>query len=116
MAFELAAFALVVLVGILVWKIHALQKKIQELAFGKQSQSVRYGKMSEQFMPFLKEYPYQAESFRFLGTPIDGVQFEKDKIVFVEFKTGDSRLSVKQKEIKDIVLKKNVEWKEVRIS
>jgi predicted Holliday junction resolvase-like endonuclease len=71
--------------------------------------------MTEQFMPFMKDYPYDAQNFRFLGTPIDGVQFNDDGIVFVEFKSGDSRLSAKQKAIKDLVLNKKVEFREVRM-
>ena len=30
---------------------------------------------------------------RFLGAPIDGVQFEDDRVILVEFKSGRSRLS-----------------------
>jgi predicted Holliday junction resolvase-like endonuclease len=44
------------------------------------------------------------------------VQFEPDRIVFVEFKTGSSRLSAKQKDIKDLVLNKKVEFREVRMN
>lgn len=71
--------------------------------------------MTEQFLPFLEEYPYDEQNFRFLGTPIDGIQFEDDKIVFVEFKAGDSKLTEKQKKIKEQVEKKKVEFEEFRI-
>lgn len=97
-------------------KIKYLKGRLKEMEFQKKSQSVKYGKMSEQFMPFLKEYPYNENNFRFLGTPIDGVQFEDDKIVFVEFKTGDSRLSTLQRKIKDMVEKGKVKFEEIRIS
>ena len=86
-----------------------------DLAFRKNSLSSRYGKMTEQFMPFLKNYPYLPENFRFLGTPIDGVQFEDDKIVFVEFKCADSGLTPRQKRIAELVWQKRVEFKEIRI-
>jgi predicted Holliday junction resolvase-like endonuclease len=71
--------------------------------------------MTEQFLPFLNNYPYSPSNFRFIGNPIDGLQFEDDKIVFVEFKTNKSNLSKKQEKIKELVDKKKVEFLEVRI-
>ena len=90
--------------------------ELNALKYSKQSLASKYGKMTEQFMPFIKDYPYDPQSFRFLGNPIDGVQFEPDRVVFVEFKSGDSRLSAKQKAIKDLILDKKVEFREVRIN
>ena len=72
--------------------------------------------MSEQFFPFLEKYSYDPQNFRFIGSPVDGVQFEDDKIVFVEFKAGSSNLSEKQKRIKDIIEKKKVKFEEIRIN
>ncbi|MFH1445055.1 MAG: Holliday junction resolvase-like protein [Nanoarchaeota archaeon] len=88
----------------------------EDLRSSKQSLSTKYGKMTEQFIPFLEVYPYNEQNFRFLGTPIDGIQFEDDKIVFIEFKTGDSNLTVKQNKIKDLVNRGKVEFKTVRIN
>ncbi len=90
-------------------------RRFQEIAFHKSSLSSRYGKMTEQFMPFLKNYPYLPENFRFLGSPIDGVQFEEDKIIFIEFKTANSQLSEKQKRIAELTWQKKVEFKEIRM-
>jgi predicted Holliday junction resolvase-like endonuclease len=92
-----------------------LRRRYLELKFQKKSQSVRYGKMAEQFLPFLQDYPYDPQNFRFLGTPIDGVQFGKDKIIFIEFKTADSQMSERQKEIKNLVDERKVEFEEHRI-
>lgn len=89
--------------------------RLQEISFRKQSLSSRYGKMTEQFMPFLKNYPYLPENFRFLGSPIDGVQFEDDKVIFIEFKTANANLSEKQKQVAELVWQKRVEFKEIRI-
>ena len=89
--------------------------ELRELKFSKHSLSSKYGKMTEQFMPFIKDYPYDPQGFRFIGTPIDGIQFEPDRVVFVEFKSANGRLSVRQKDIKDLVLDKKVEFLEVRI-
>lgn len=102
---------LIVSVVICWWLI----KENRRLRFGKKSLSSKYGKMTEQFFPFMKDYPYSEQNFRFIGSPIDGVQFEDDKIVFVEFKSADSRMSKKQRKIKELVDKKKVEFEEVRI-
>jgi len=89
--------------------------QLSDLAFRKSSQSSRYGKMSEQFMPFLKDYPYDPQRFRFLGSPIDGVQFEENKIIFIEFKTAGSQMSNFQRQIAENVWQKRVEFEEHRI-
>lgn len=106
---------LVLVVVLLVWRLQTLKRLVSGLAFDKKSLAVRHGKMSEQFFPFMKHYPYQPSGFRFLGTPVDGVQFEPDRVVLVEFKTGSSRLSAKQKEIKTLVEKGKVEFKEIAV-
>lgn len=74
-----------------------------------------HGRIYEQYFPFLKEYPYDPREFRFLGTPVDGVQFENDGIVFVEFKSGSSRLSERQKHIKNLVMSKKVSFREFNL-
>ena len=96
-------------------KVSGLELRLNEVISKKQSLSTKYGKMTEQFMPFLESYPYDEQNFRFIGSPIDGIQFENDKIIFVEFKTSDSRLTVRQKEIRDLVNKGKIEFREFRI-
>jgi len=93
----------------------SLREQLSNLVSSEQSLSRKYGKMSEQFMPFLKDYPHDSQDFRFLGSPVDGVQFNKDKVVLVEFKTGDSKLTAKQKDIKELVRKGKVDFLEFRI-
>jgi predicted Holliday junction resolvase-like endonuclease len=90
-------------------------EKLSETKFQKQSLSTKYGKMSEQFMPFLDNYPYDPQNFRFLGTPIDGIQFEEDKIILMEFKTANSRLSQKQRDIQELVKGKRIYFEEYRL-
>lgn len=98
---------------ILLWRLN--KQRYLDIAFKKSSLASKYGKMTEQFMPFLKDYPYEAQNFRFLGTPIDGVQFNDDKIVFIEFKSASSQMSQKQRQIADLVWQKKVEFEEHRI-
>ncbi|MCX5835737.1 MAG: hypothetical protein NTX62_01960 [Deltaproteobacteria bacterium] len=89
------------------------EERLQQLRFDKNSQSVRYGKTVEQWIPFSSNFPFSRQDFRFIGAPIDGIAFEKDKIVFVEFKAGDSKLSEKQKQIRQLVENKKIEWFEL---
>ena len=119
---ETSTIALIIIVGLLLVLCFyfrrrnvKLREELEDVHFKKKSQSSRYGKMTEQFLPFLHEYPYDPQNFRFLGTPIDGVQFNEDGIVLVEFKTADSRLTQKQREIRDLVEDGRVEFKEFRI-
>lgn len=114
-ALFLACLVLVAIVFFLLKKISFLEEKFSSVSFGKASQSVKYGRMSEQWIPFSKNFPYSSESFRFLGQPVDGIAFEDDKIVFCEFKANSSNLSEKQKKIKQLVEAKKIEWLEFRI-
>ena len=94
--------------------VFPLHKKIEKLTSEKQVLSITYGKITEQFAPFMEQYPYSIEKFRFMGTPIDGIQFEEDQILFVEFKTAKSKLSATQNRIKKLVKEGKVKWFEFR--
>jgi len=110
------AIAFILIVAFLLYffkRSNKLEQQLLELRFDKNSQSIRYGKTMEQFLPFSAEFPFSKKDFRFLGSPIDGIAFEQDKIVFVEFKAADSQLSEKQKQVKQLVQNKRVEWFEL---
>src|SRR3989338_2017296 len=113
----LVAFILLLLVALafLYSKLVQLQSELAELSFRKSSQSVKYGKMTEQWIPFTKDFPFPPEQFRFLGMPIDGLVFWDDKITFCEFKAATSQLSDKQKRVKELVKAKAVDWMEFKI-
>ncbi|MDP2667065.1 MAG: Holliday junction resolvase-like protein [Candidatus Diapherotrites archaeon] len=111
------ALLVLVLAGIsffLYKRVEALSAFANDLQFAKQSQSVKYGKMSEHWIPLSEKFPYEKERFRFLGNPIDGLAFLDDKIVFCEFKANTSRLSSVQDNIKRLVQEKKVEWLEIQ--
>ena len=78
-------------------------------------QEFKYGQMSEQFMPFVSAYPWDPQRFRFIGSPIDGVQFEEDRVILIEFKTATSKLSARQRQIRDQVQGGRVEFQEFRL-
>lgn len=106
---------LLLIIYFLIKWIARIRRNYGDLNNRKISQSVKYGKIAEQFIPFIDYYPYDSSGFRFIGTPIDGVQFEEDRVVFVEFKTANSKLSQKQKRIRELVENKKVEFKEFNI-
>ncbi len=94
-------------------KYDEIKEKFDALSFSKKSQSVKYGKLTEQWIPFSKEFPFDASSFRFLGNPVDGIAFNEDSVIFCEFKSNKSTLSEKQKKIKKLIQEKKVEWFEM---
>ncbi len=106
--------ALGLAVIILLVAVLVLAKRNISLRFRLRSGSVRHGRTMEQMMPFSKEYPYDPRGFRFIGDPIDGVQFNDDGVVFVEFKTGNAQLSERQKRIRNNIGKKKVGFREIR--
>lgn len=91
------------------------QDKYDRLLGQKKSTEVRIGQISEQIAPFLHAWPYKAGHFRFLGSPIDGVSFEDDCVVFVEIKTGKGRLSPSQLRVRKQVREGKVKWVEFRV-
>lgn len=82
----------------------------------KKSSEVRVGKIGENMAPFLNGWPYDPNNFRFLGSPIDGIQFNEDELIFIEIKTGRSALSKKQKWIKQLIKDGKVGFATFRIN
>ena len=103
--------ALVVSVSV---SIH-FHRRFKREVFRKRSQSSKYGKLTEQFLPLVEMFPWNPSNFRFLGTPIDGVQFEDDSIIFVEFKAANSQLSKLQRHIRDLVRDGKVDFRVIRV-
>ncbi len=106
---------LVVVLGIVLFLFFEARSRLAALSFSKASQSVKYGQLAEQWIPFSAKFPYNSQNFRFIGKPIDGICFEDDKVVFVEFKTNKSSLNESQKKVRDLVERKRVEWLEFRV-
>jgi len=83
-----------------------LKNSFDRLLSQKKSSEIRVGKIGENMAPFMADWPYDPNKFRFLGNPVDGIQFTDDEIIFVEIKTGKSRLTKTQRKIRDILRKK----------
>jgi predicted Holliday junction resolvase-like endonuclease len=93
-------------------KLDALRDMLEDERSRQRSLSTVYGRINEQWFPLMDRYPYDSQSFRFIGTPIDGIQFEEDRIIFCEFKSNQSALSPIQKQIKQLVESRQVYWEE----
>jgi len=85
------------------------------------SRAVLGGHFSEQLAPFLPNFPFKPNECLFMGKPIDLIVFQGmdekniNKITFVEVKSGKARLSPQEKNLKEAIEKKRVNWVEYRI-
>jgi predicted Holliday junction resolvase-like endonuclease len=111
-----ACGALLLIVVALARRVRQLSERLAAADFQQRSLSTTYGRITEQWFPLMEQYPYDPQGFRFLGTPIDGVQFEDDRIVFVEFKTNKSQLSKRQKHFRALVESGEVYFEEFRFT
>jgi len=111
-------FIVIFIQAVFIWiknkELAVLEEVHKGLLFAHRSKVVKHGKAFEQLFPYMNSYPYDPKNFRFLGSPIDGISFENDELVFIEFKTGKSQLNAKQKKIRDLINSKKVKWKEIR--
>ena len=95
-------------------------KDIREEAI-KKSRSVLGGQFAEQLAPYLPDFPFSPTEARFMGKPIDLIVFrgmdEKDiqEVIFVEIKSGKSRLNTHEKKLAEAIKAKKVRWVEYRI-
>ena len=87
----------------------------------KKSRAVLGGQFSEQLAPYLPDFPFSPTEARFIGKPIDLIIFkgmdEKQitEVIFVEIKSGKSRLSSHEKKLAEVIKSKKVKWIEYRI-
>lgn len=84
----------------------------------KRSRAVLSGQFTEQLAPYLPNFPYAPSEVRFIGKPVDFIVFKGmdqqniNEVVFVEVKTGTSKLNNQQKNLKETIKTKNVRWEE----
>lgn len=103
---------------VLWWK--ARYTRLLRLDAVQRSQAVTTGKVYEQLVPYLPDFPFNPKDVRFLGTPVDLVVFDGlsegavRRIVFVEVKTAGADLSTRERRVRDAVNARRVEWSELR--
>lgn len=85
------------------------------------SRSVLLGEVYEKVAPFLPEFPFAARDMVFLGKGVDYIVFDGlsdgklERIVFLELKSGNSRLSKNEAMIRDAIRHKKVDYEELRL-
>ena len=83
----------------------------------KRSKRTLLGKLWEQVSPYIPKFPFRPSDMKFLGSPIDFIIFdgasENDikKIIFLEIKSGDSKLSAQERKLKSVIENGKVEYK-----
>jgi len=87
------------------------------------------GQLLEKWTPFLNvkgvDPNWDAENWIFIGNPLDYVVFDwkpntkenlsDGKVYFIEVKAAKSKLSTKQRRIRDLIKAGKVEWREIRL-
>ncbi len=110
------------LFGYLFAKLHFWQhiKKYRQQAV-KQSKAVTLGYVNEKLAPLLPNFPYNYKDLMFLGKWVDYLVFDwlsSDRIkniIFLEIKSGGSRLNKNEQMIKEAIDAGRVKYAERRI-
>ncbi|MGE0442893.1 MAG: Holliday junction resolvase-like protein [Gemmatimonadales bacterium] len=103
----------------LAWRATAVRRIRQDAI--RRSQAVLAGQVHEQLVPHLPGFEFNPRDARFLGSPVDFVVFdglaagEVTRVVFLEIKTGRSRLSRREQQVREAVRSRRVEWRELRL-
>jgi len=110
--------AVIVVLVFLLWKARYTRAVRQDAI--QRSLAVTAGKVYEQLVPYLPNFPFNPKDVRFLGSPVDFVVFDGlsdghiTRIVFVEVKTGTADLSTRERRVRDAVQDSRIEWYELR--
>ena len=96
-------------------KNYFLKKYTEEKSRSK-SVEVRMGQLTEKMAPILGIFPKDPSNAHHLGSPIDYILFDDDEIVFIEVKSGKSRLTAKQRKIKNLVESGQVRFELIRFN
>lgn len=73
-------------------------------------------KLSTGLLPkeYMSKYPYDIDNFRYIGDPVDGIQFEEDRVIFIKIINTQPKPSEVPDKIKSLVKKHKVEWFEFK--
>src|SRR5881398_962198 len=96
------------------WKARYTQAIRQDAV--QRSQAVTTGKVHEQLVPYLPEFGFNPKDARFLGSPVDLLVFDGladgavRRVVFLEVKTGGAPLTQRERQVRDVIDARAVEW------
>ena len=103
-------------------RIKASEIKIHRADAIARSRAVLSGQFSEQIAPFLPGFKYFPTECRFIGKPVDFIVFkgvekrEIEEVVFVEVKSGNSKLSSIERSLKLAIDEGRVSFEEYRVN
>jgi predicted Holliday junction resolvase-like endonuclease len=111
--------ALLALVYLQAWK--SRYSRALRLDAVQRSQAVTVGKVTEQIIPYFPEFSWNPKDARFLGSPVDFVVFDGlaegavRQVLFVEVKTANAGLTARERQVREAVLRRRIDWVELRI-
>jgi predicted Holliday junction resolvase-like endonuclease len=110
------------LIWFIIWRILKYKQIKKERNNSiKQSKSVILGGVYEKILPFLPKFPYKPKDMVFVGKGTDYIIFDwlsegrLKKIIFMEVKSWRSQLNKNEKQIRNIILNKKVDYIEYRV-
>ena len=83
------------------------------------SQAVTLGKVYEHLIPYMPDFRWNPKDARFVGTPVDFLVFDGlsegqvKAVVFVEVKTGSSTMNPRERQVRDAIINRRVEWQQL---
>ena len=115
-------FGLGLVIGLLVfaiWRLTAVGAIRRDAI--QRSAAVISGRVHEQLVPHLPGFEFNPKDARFLGSPVDFIVFDGlatgqvSRVVFLEIKTGSAMLSPREREVREAIRSRRVEWQELRV-
>lgn len=103
----------------LIWKARYARGIRQDAV--QRSQATIAGLVHEQIVPFLPGFPFNPKDARFIGSPVDFIVFDGldvgrlERIVLLEVKTGNAKLTSRERQIRDVARAGMVSWHELRV-
>ncbi len=101
-------------------KLELILKTEREDAI-KRSRAILTGQFSENIAPYFPNFPYSPTECKFLGKPIDFIVFKGadenniKEVIFLEIKSGNSKLNKQEKNLKETILSKKIKWDEYKV-
>ena len=85
------------------------------------SQAATLGKVYEQLIPYLPDFRWNPKDARFIGAPVDFLIFDGlseghvRAVIFVEVKTGTSSMNARERQVRDAIIGRRVEWHQLTL-
>mgnify|MGYP000320137288 CR=1 FL=1 len=110
--------------------LEQVEKEAKKQKGRAQSAHTSKGQIVEKWCPFI-DHPdidpdWASENWNFLGNPLDYIvwhwfankeqNLEEGKIILMDVKAANSKLTTKQRRIRDLITNGKVEWKEIRLN